>query len=446
MKKKKLSLILSFILTFSLTSTVFGKELSNPKIIGKSAIAVDVKTGEIIYSKNPDKKSYPASTTKLMTTLLLAENSKPSDSLEYTKLAKEQPAYSLNTNFYPIKPGAQMTADDAMKSLLLYSANDIAYLVASNLPKDALEAEDASAFAKMMNDKAKKLGMKNSHFVTPNGLDDNTDQHYTTAYDMTLLGKASLNNKWVQKVSKTQEDTIFIDGFPKKISVENRNKLLFEDQPVYDKSCIGGKTGYTSKAGRCLVAMFERDGRKILGVVMNSVQGPQDLEVFEDMEKVINYSYNAKRTVLKAKDPVTKKETTYTKGTTVTTIPVKYKLFGFFGPEKTLDVPFKLDKDIKYYDNEVNKDEMKLQYNLGDKSAWHLSTSDSFGNVILNQRDAKVKYDIIPTVSKVDIITSNFVAYLISLVALVLIIALCIIFIPRLTRGSKKSSSFGRRR
>ena len=183
---KRTNRLLLFTLVFTLIfSTTVLAAVKPPELLGKAAISVDMDTNEIIYTKNIDNKMYPASITKLVTALLLAENKKSTDNLTYTKTAKEQPPYSYNLNVQPVAIGDTMSADNVMDGLLLYSGNDIAYMIADNV------GQNSTNFAKMMNDKAMKLGMKNSHFITPNGLDDKNNQHYTTAYDLTLLGRAA---------------------------------------------------------------------------------------------------------------------------------------------------------------------------------------------------------------------------------------------------------------
>ena len=259
MKQKKLSLLLVFIFIFSLKFNVFAAENNlkpEPQIYGKAAVTVDMETGEIIYVKDIDKQMYPASTTKLITALLLAENKNKLDKLVYTQGAKVQPTTSLNTNLHPIDVGETMSAADVMDGLLIYSGNDMAYVIADNVGKDEKD------FANKMNDKIGKLGLKNTHFVTPNGLHD--PNHYTTSYDLSVIARTAFKNDWIRETIsklkstiKTSKGTTFI--------IENTNKLLGKD------GCIGGKTGYTDPAGRCLVGIYERNGRKILGVVMNSV-------------------------------------------------------------------------------------------------------------------------------------------------------------------------------
>ncbi len=286
MRKGKLTLISLLIFIFTLTSNVFAAGNSNtepPTIYGKTAMTIDVETGEIIYAKNIDNRMYPASTTKYLTALLLAENKGKNDNIPYTATAKGQPPYSMNINLHPINIGETIKAENVMDGLLLFSGNDTAYMIG-----DAL-AGNSKNFENMMNKKIQELNLKNTHFVTPNGL--HNPNHYTTAYDLSIISRAALKNPWVYQSSNKKESSI-VTSKGTKMTVENSNKLLGKD------GCVAGKTGYTDAAGRCLVTLFNRDGRKILGVVMGSVYDAKDSFVFEDMKKIIDWSYNVKPSTL----------------------------------------------------------------------------------------------------------------------------------------------------
>ncbi|WP_206427360.1 D-alanyl-D-alanine carboxypeptidase family protein [Clostridium rectalis] len=402
MKKKSISLILSLFMSFSLCSTVLASNSKQPSIYGKSAVTMDMETGELIYTKAIDQKSYPASTTKLLTALILAENKGKDDDLKYTKDAKNQPEYSLNKNLHPIQIGETMTGEDVMDGLLLYSGNDIAYVIADNI------AGNATNFAKIMNDKLSKLGLKNSNFVTPNGL--HNPNHYTTAYDLTVIGRAAFQNPWVKESMEKQTSTIKTSNGTTMI-IENRNQLLGKD------GCIGGKTGYTASAGRCLVAMFERNGRKMIGVVMNSVYDRDDSFVFNDMKKIIDWSYDAEKKLLYKKDSVIKTER------------LSYKPLVFFGPEKTIEVPLVVKEDVTYYDNDVNKSNTKKDFKLDKLNIWKLNNDKSIGTLTLKEKEAKKEFKIYTTVSKGTILKSNLLLYIGSLVILIVIISAIIIII-----------------
>ena len=404
--KRRGNLIL-FTLAFTLifSTTVFAAE-KPLDLIGKAAISVDVETNEIIYTKNIDNKMYPASITKLITALLLAENMKITDNLTYTALAKSQPAFSYNLNVHPVAVGETMSADNVMDALLLYSGNDIAYMISDNV------GGNSDKFIKMMNDKALSLGMKGSHFITPNGLDDSSEKHFTTAYDLTLLGKAAYKNEWVRKSMGKKKSTVKSSSGPEAV-VENRNKLLGVD------GNLGGKTGYTEKAQRCLVSIYERDGRKIIGVVMSSEYDTKDTKVFEDMTKLIDYSYAAKKEVLNKKN------------TELKTISVPYKVIPFIGPVKTVDVPLTSKKDVTYYKNDVKPE---TSFNVSGINPWKLDKESSVGTLDLTQRDSKISVELYPTISKSTLIKDNIIIYAgvaILLIGLLILIVFLISFIKK---------------
>lgn len=392
------------------TQTSTKADSNVPAILGKGAITIDVKTKEIIYEKDIDMKMYPASTTKLMTALLLAENKKKTDEVQYTQSAKSQPAFALSTDIMQaIKIGDTMSADDVMKAMLLFSANDSAYMAA-----DAV-AKDSDSFIKMMNDKAQKLGMKSTHFVTANGL-HNSD-HYTTPYNLSILGRAALSNAWVKEVSGTKKDTIKLsNGLA--ASVDNRNKILGKD------GCIAGKTGYTSQAGKCLVALYERDGRQILGVVMKSIYDANDTSVYNDMEKIINYSYKAV--------PLVK----YKKNTVIEQKEISYKPFVFFGHKKTIKVPLLLSEDATYYDNDVNKKEIKAEVTTENINPLKINPQTKAGTLTLKQRESSKTYTLYTNLHKSDILKANVGLYIVSTVILIAAIIVVIFIISKIKNGA----------
>lgn len=400
--KKKSSLLLTLIFIFSLAFNAFAAEDSSktePQIYGKSAITVDMQTGEIIYGKDIDAKMYPASTTKLLTALLLAENKSKGDMLKYTQGSKIQPEYSLNLNLHPIDVDETMSAENAMDGLLLYSGNDIAYMIADNV------SGDVKKFSDKMNDEVKKLNLKNTHFITPNGLHD--PEHYTTAYDLSVIGRAAFNNPWVKEsmgkaksTVKTSKGTTFV--------IENRNKLLGKD------GCIGGKTGYTAAAGRCLVTIYERDGRKILGVVMNSLYDQNDTFVFEDMKKIIDWSYLVKPSLLHQKDSIVAKKT------------IKYRPLAFIGPEKSIEVPIKIQENITYYDNSINKKDLKEEVKLDNITVKSLNGENPIGTLFIKERNVSKAYKLYSALPKGALVKANIAIYaaaLISLIAALSVIA-----------------------
>ncbi|MEG1255637.1 D-alanyl-D-alanine carboxypeptidase family protein [Clostridium sp.] len=400
MKKKTLAfgIFFTLIFTLSFSSTVLADSV--PEIVGTSAIVMDLETKEIIYSKNIDEKKQPASITKLMTALLLSENKTKTDLLTYPAAALTQEPYSYGLNVHPITPGDTFTGSSTMDILLLYSGNDIAYMIAENI------GGSEETFIKMMNDKAKALGMTNTNFVTPNGLDDNTDEHYTTAYDLALLLNAVYDNEWIRETMKKKESEVTSANGPSAI-IENRNKLIGID------GNIGGKTGYTEKSGRCLASLYQRDNRTLAIVVLDSEYDfPKDVQVFEDTTDLSNYGFNAQKEIFKAKS------------SNVTEVTVEYNILPIIGPKKTIKVPTTIHEDITLYNSEITPE---FNYALDKINTWSLNTDKPIGKATVSVKGYTKEYDLYPNISNMDIIKSNILYY--ALAILVIIIIVCFIFI-----------------
>lgn len=428
LKRKIIYIMLTIAMSLSITSTAFADEKgSAPDITAKAAVAIDASTGEIIYSKNLDAREYPASTTKLLTALILTETKKPSDILTYTTSAKNQPSASLNVDKKSINVGEKITAKNALSGMLIYSANDIAYMIADNIvgkPNDNIKDTNTD-FSLLMNKEVTKLGLKNTHFVTPNGLHD--PDHYSTAYDMSIIGKNAFENKTILDTVE-QKNYVFQTEDGLKIPIVSSNKLILNNISLYDSTCIGGKTGFTNQAGRCLVAIFNRDGRKIIGVVMNSKNEPSDTQASKDMEALINYSYSIKDTTL------------YSANDTLSTKSLTYKPFIFLGPTKTIEIPLKVSKNVQYYADDVNNKEKTISTTLNTTNPWKIKSNTSIGTLTLKERGVTKKYDIYTTVTTSDLISQNKLLYTITSIILLLVLMLAIRI-----RNVKKRRLRGRR-
>jgi len=233
-----------------------------PGVSAKAAILVDANTGRVLYEKNADERRAIASTTKLMTALVVAEQAPDIDKMVHIK--KEWTG-AEGTSLY-LKEGDEITVGGLLYGLLMESGNDAAIALAGYC------AGDVDTFVEWMNWKAEDLGMDSSHFANPNGLDD--DGHYSTARDMALLGRAVMENETLAEIVATK--SITMDGR----SFSNHNKLL----SMYD-GCIGMKTGYTGQAGRTLVSCAERDGLRLIAVTLSA---PDD---WNDHTALFNYGF-----------------------------------------------------------------------------------------------------------------------------------------------------------
>lgn len=243
-------------------------EIKNPDLNSRACVVIDRNTNTILYGKNENTKRKMASTTKIMTAIIIIENCKLNESIEISKKAANTGGSRLG-----LKTGDKITILDLLYGLMLHSGNDAAVALAE------YAGNDISGFAEKMNKKAQELGLKNTHFETPHGLD--SDEHYTTAYELALLTNYALNNPTFSKIVGTKNYTITINGYSKDLS--NTNELLGNLDGVY-----GVKTGFTNGANRCLVTACRRGNLDIICVVLGA-----DTKKFRstDSIKLINYIY-----------------------------------------------------------------------------------------------------------------------------------------------------------
>lgn len=214
-------------------------------ISAQSAILMDAQTGRILYEKNADKQSLIASTTKIMTALVVCEHT---NVLDRVRIPKE--AVGIEGSSMYLKEGEILTVQDLLYGLMLHSGNDAAVALAIYC------GGTVEGFAELMNDKAHRLGMHDTHFVNPNGLD--SPGHYSTARDMAILAAYAMQNPIFAKTVSTK----FVNVGQR--SLRNHNKLLWQLE-----GADGVKTGFTKAAGRILVSSCTRQGRRLIAVTMN---------------------------------------------------------------------------------------------------------------------------------------------------------------------------------
>ncbi len=226
-----------------------------------NAIVMEMNTGTILYDKNSKEAHYPASITKIMTTMLALENSDLNEIVTFSDEAIDNTEGSGIARDY----GEQMTMEDCLYAIMLESANECAYAVAEHI------SGSIEAFADLMNAKAKELGCVNTNFVNPHGLHD--DNHYTCCYDMALIAKAAYENETFRIITSTKARMIPpTNKHAEETPLQNHNKLLHRYQKgnyVYEY-CTGGKTGYTTNANSTLVTFAEKDNMALVCVVMNT--------------------------------------------------------------------------------------------------------------------------------------------------------------------------------
>lgn len=288
--KKFLAIFLSILLIAFNYKYSFANE--NMELTAQNAIAIEAKTGKILFEHNSNEKLYPASTTKVWTAYLVIKN--VSDLNEVIEVKNDLSWVEPSSMF--LKVGEKFTVRQLLEVLMLKSANDVAVLLAEYVSGSVEE------FAKLMNEEAKKIGCTGTNFVNSNGLPD--DNHYSTASDMALIAKEAIKSDVLREIAKTEYISLPAnDVYPYERQYTNSNKFLtggrniiYNGEEIDVKYDIvdGLKTGYTSVAGRCLLSTATLDGTSIIVGVFNA----KGDDVYVDSRKIIDYSLERYKTKL----------------------------------------------------------------------------------------------------------------------------------------------------
>lgn len=255
-----------------------------PSVNADSAILMDLASGAVLYEKNAHKEQYPASITKIMTTLLAIENCSMGEIVTFSHDAVF--GIEMGSSHIGIDEGEKLTMEQSLYAIMLASANEVSWGVGEHV------AGTISAFADMMNARAKELGCLNTNFVNANGL--HHDDHHTTAYDMALISRASMQYDTFRKITATKRYTIpptnkhDVDN----IFLNHHQMLMGNNYPHYKyEYCTGGKTGYTNKAGSTLVTFAKKGNMELVCVVMRA-NGPTSPEnEYTDTIGLFNWAF-----------------------------------------------------------------------------------------------------------------------------------------------------------
>ncbi len=255
----------------SITVLIFALPIpvsASVSVSATAAVLIDADTKAVLYSKNQDKRLAMASTTKIMTALLALESEKKSEIFTVDSKAIRVEGSSMG-----LGDGDKVNLKTLAVGMLMLSGNDAANAAA------AFMAGSNASFAKKMNERAAEIGMKNTNFVTPSGLDD--ENHYSTAYDMALLGAEAIKNTEFLEICSKSKYTVEFGAEPSRRTFYNHNRLVKETL-----GCIGIKTGFTKKAGRCLVSAVRRGGRTLVCVTLKA---PSD---WSDHKRLYEYGFS----------------------------------------------------------------------------------------------------------------------------------------------------------
>lgn len=256
-----------------------GETSALSKLYARYALLMDASNRRVLFEKSGYEQVPMASTTKIMTLLVTLENANLDDIVTVSDYAASMPDVQLN-----IKKGEQYRLSDLLYSLMLESHNDTAVAIAEHV------GGSVEGFADMMNEKAQELGAYNTNFVTPNGLD--AENHYTTAYDLALISSYAIENETFLNIIKTPSYTFHEQNSGKSFTVNNKDRFLTSYE-----GAIGIKTGFTGNAGYCFVGAINRDGKRLVSVVLACGWPPHKTYKWKDTANLMNYGveqYNLK--------------------------------------------------------------------------------------------------------------------------------------------------------
>ncbi len=282
--KRLFAILLSFTVFSSATSvglaqseTKQNQKEEQPKLVeqASSAVLLEQDTGQVLFEKNSNEKLPPASMTKIMTMLLIMEQVAKGKLKLDEKIRTSEYAASMGGSQIFLEPGEEMTVDQMLKGIAIASGNDASVAMAEHI------AGSEEGFVKMMNERAKSLGLKNTHFQNPTGLP--AKDHYSTAYDMGIMARELMKYPLIRKYTGKYEDYLR-ENTDKRFWLVNTNKLV-RFYPGVD----GVKTGFTAEARYCLTASSERNGMRVIAVVMGA---PTSKERNAQVTKLLDFAYS----------------------------------------------------------------------------------------------------------------------------------------------------------
>ena len=387
--KRKIFYVFAIIFIL-LTNFCFAVE---PTINSGSAILVEESTGKILYEKNAYEKMYPASTTKILTAILVLEKC----NLEDMAIVSHNAVYSLPIAYVTtnLREGEEISVGDLMYALMLKSANDAAIVLAEHV------GGSVEGFADMMNEKALELGCKNTHFINPNGLHD--ENHYTTAYDLYLIANYAMKNETFRKYVTTTTYTLPTTNKYKKSDriCLTTNDFLKTNSKYYNENVIGIKTGTTTEAKNCLVSAIQKDDTMLISVTLHSDSNSQR---YTETQSLFDYGFNDFdfKNIVEA-------------NTVITNIDVEN------GNKDTKNLDLYTKETLTdYIKNEINLTEIKPTIQLNENIKAPIQSGEILG---------KVTYNIDGTEYTTDLIASHDVIEKIDIVTISLLIVGVIIFI-----------------
>ena len=276
--KKVLALLLTLIILCSPLTLHTAKAVEPSQISSRTAVLMDAATGQVIYDKGMHHQVFPASTTKILTALVVLENSHPDEVMVASATALDLPWYGASIG---LVPGEMLTVEDALFAIMLPSANDASNVLAEHV------AGSMEAFAQMMTARAHELGAVNSNFTNAHGLQETN--HFTTAYDMALITRAAWHNPEFMRYFGAPTHEMPPTNLNEKRQFTNFQRMLIPEFAQHDPRVTGGKTGFTNAARHTMSTTATRGDRSLVSVVMYSVAREG---IFEDTARLLDFGFN----------------------------------------------------------------------------------------------------------------------------------------------------------
>ena len=358
--------ILILLLLFISIPLVKAEETEDLAPNAKSAIMIEASTGEILFQKNKDEKLAPASMTKMMSTLLIMEEIENGNLKWNEMITTSEKASSMGGSQIFLKVGEKMTVEDLLKGVAIASGNDAVVALAERV------SGSEEQFVKRMNTRAQDLGLKNTNFINATGL--TADNHYSSAYDMSLIAKELVKHEKILEFTSTYEDYLRKDT-KSPFWLVNTNRLV-----RFKEGVDGLKTGFTDEAGYCLTATMKKDNMRLITVVMKEENTSKRSA---DTTKMLDYGFNIYmvQTILDEKTTIEKKKVEL--GKIITTEIV---------PKENITILNKKSDDQKNITYKTNINKIIAPVKKGDK----VGTIDIIeDNNIISTIDATVKEDIL---------------------------------------------------
>lgn len=412
-----LTLLITFLPIFNTSNLSFAD--SEPNLTAEYAVLMDYETGQVLYNKNGYSKLYPASTTKAWTAYIVLKHVKD---LEQVVEIKDLPLVDGSSMY--LKEGEAFTVKELLDALLIHSSNDVAMVLAKYV------GGSVENFVNIMNDEAKAIGAKNTHFNNPHGLPD--ENHYTTAYDMTLMARKAMDNDIFKDIVKTKSVKYpATEAYPYERYFENTNQFLtsryqmdYKGQQVDIKYDVvdGIKTGYTDAAGKCLLSTGFKNNIRVISAVFKSTN--EDL--YLDSRTLLDYGFDNFyiETIVNKDDFIKNKKVFLSKEKKLT-----------YQPETNYSVVLPNGSKADDYSIKTKLDDIKLPIKEGDK----VGTLEVYKNKKLEKSiDLVAKNDV---TSIFAFFTENKLLYNVLKILLLIAILIFIVFIIRKGKKKKKKKN-----